>query len=132
LFRDTDPEVRNAALSFAATSSILRGQCGLAAAPVLRRVIIENEDERTRDKAVLALVSIGPDVVPFLMDSLTDSSPSVRKTAAYALGQLGEASRAALPSLVLTVKDENEEVRRDAAIALFLIDRVAARAAGVD
>src|SRR5262249_34122962 len=132
LFEDADVDVRLAALSFAASTSTLRGQSGLLAAPQLMQVITQGEDQRARARATFTLVSIGPDLALSLIAALRASSPFVRKAAAYALGQFGEAGKEAVPALLNALEDEDEEVHRDAEIALFLIDRKAARAAGID
>jgi hypothetical protein len=132
LFRDREPDVRLAALSAAASIPGFRDKDGISAVPVLIQVIEQDEDGRVRDKAIVVLTSLGPAVVPLLIQALEHPSASVRKGAAYALGQHGPESQAAIPSLIKALKDRDEEVRRDAEIALFLIDPKKAAAAGVE
>ncbi len=47
-----------------------------------------------------------------------DTSPSVRWSAAVALGKIGPDAKAAVPALIEALKDENSEMRRRVAVAL--------------
>lgn len=62
---------------------------------------------------------------------MKDRHHEVRRSAAKALGQLGTAAKDAVPALIETLKDENGDVRQDAAIALKKIDPEAAKKAGL-
>ena len=60
----------------------------------------------------------GEDVVPALADLLKDDSPEVRGAAATALGSFGEAATPALPALRRAAGDKDENVAREAGLAL--------------
>ena len=77
------------------------------------------KDRRT-DRTYLAvaddLAHLGPPAVPGLIRASRDSNPSVRRTAAAALGELADLR--AVEPLIAALKDESGWVRRDAAEAL--------------
>jgi HEAT repeat protein len=58
-----------------------------------------------------------------LIDLLQDAEPSVRQSAAEALGSLGEGSQDACPALAALRRDRHEGVRRAAAAALEKVAR---------
>ena len=60
----------------------------------------------------------GEDVVPALADLLKDDSPEVRGAAATALGSFGAAAAPALPALRRAAGDKDENVAREAGLAL--------------
>ena len=60
----------------------------------------------------------GEDVVPALADLLKDESPEVRGAAATALGSFGAAATPALPALRRAAGDKDENVAREAGLAL--------------
>jgi HEAT repeat protein len=74
--------------------------------------------------ALRVLISANHDVVPALLDLLSDSHPNLRMHAALALGELGEES--AVPALVSALDDSDANVRFHAIEAL---GRLAAAAA---
>jgi len=74
------------------------------------------------EQAAIALASMGTPAVAPLIDALNDSNPSVRRNAAWAIGELtnmleGERANAVLP-LVSLLDDGDEWVRMAAARAL--------------
>ena len=60
----------------------------------------------------------GEDVVPALAEMLKDASPEVRGAAATALGSFGAAAAPALPALRRAAGDKDENVAREAGLAL--------------
>ncbi len=82
-------------------------------------------DERARAALVLGRIGTPEWATVPLLGALDRSRPwQVRRTAAWALGQL--ADRRAIPILVETLKDEREEVASEAALALSAIGELAA------
>src|SRR5262245_16575785 len=59
---------------------------------------------------------------------LDDDNEEVRAHACYCLGQMGEDSKRAVPSLARTLKDSSDQVRINAALALSKMGRSAAGA----
>jgi HEAT repeat protein len=72
---------------------------------------------------IMPLKTLGTDTIRFLMDILKGEKWQRRRGAAWALGELKEP--AAVPGLVEALRDENENVRREAAYALLRIGRQA-------
>src|SRR4051794_38322103 len=70
-----------------------------------------------------------PSEVAQLVTQLHDESPSVRWAAAYALGGIGPAAKAAAPELVRLLNDPDKGVRGSAAYALGRIGPAAEAAA---
>ena len=105
------------------------GMVGAAAVPAL----IETWREASEDTsspgseaesfrhATYALSAIGEPAVPALIDTLQDKNESIRASAAYALGDIGNAAQDAVPSLTQALRDESAWVRRHATEALGLI-----------
>jgi hypothetical protein len=109
---------------------------GLSAVQPLIEVMEENNaeiqsfiDERDRgiifanslrrnigDCAVKSLVEIGVPAIEPLSVALQAESPSVRKGAAKAMGQIGDAR--VIAPLILALKDKNENVRQESSVAL--------------
>jgi len=78
-------------------------------------------DPDVRQHSAIALAAIGPEAIPALIQVLTDKIKERRAAAAYALGQMGEAARDAMPSLLTVLKDDDAAVRRSAAQAISRI-----------
>jgi hypothetical protein len=90
--------------------------------------LLENPDAALRWWGALGLVALGTGATPAepaLRDALADESPSVRITAAEALGVLGDHA-AALPVLVKSLEHESPLVRL---MAMNVLDRFGAQAA---
>ncbi len=101
------------------------GAVGAPAVPALieiwgeaSRSGVETESFR---HATYALSGIGAPAVPALIDTLQDENESIRMSAAYALGDIGNAAQDAVPSLTQALRDESAWVRRHATEALGLI-----------
>ena len=73
-------------------------------------------DSGVRRTAALALGKIGEPAVEPLIAALKDSVGDVRRTAAEALGKVGD--RRAVEPLIAALKDSDDYVRREAAEAL--------------
>ncbi len=79
---------------------------GVAAVPVLRRGLAD-EDDVVRRRAAVAAASLGADAVALLPDlraRLSDVSPEVRAAAMDAIGAMGEKGRAGVPDLIRLLK----------------------------
>lgn len=91
------------------------------AVPILIQAL-ENQDRGVRWGAAWVLGEIGPEAkeaVPALSKALVeDEDAMVRQQAAEALRDIGPAAKEAVPALIQALKDENEDVRMYAAIAL--------------
>ncbi len=92
---------------------------------------LKDSDPGVRNRAALALGSIGPsaaEAVPDLIRSLKHSDASLRSHAAFALLRLGEPAKKAIPELRDALEDrKSAEVRLFAAQALWELDRDAKR-----
>ena len=75
--------------------------------------------------ATYALSAIGEPAVPALINALQDENESIRASAAYALGDIGDSAQDAAPLLTQALRDESAWVRRHAAEALGLIGQPA-------
>ena len=105
------------------------GTVGAPAVPAL----IETWQEASRSgletesfrHATYALSTIGEPAVPALINALQDEDESIRASAAYALGDIGDAAQEAVPSLTQALRDESAWVRRHATEALGIIGQPA-------
>jgi vesicle coat complex subunit len=86
---------------------------------------LQSANQQQRISAIESLVGLGKPVVPALVRALKDKNPSVRSSAAIALGKMGVQATSAVPSLSHALQDENLEVRRSAAIAMGKLGRPA-------
>ena len=86
----------------------------------------ENQDEALRLEAAYVLGTIGPSVIPTLIEMLRDDSEDVSRHATFALGASGGS---AIPALIKALDDTNESVRANAAFALGDIGQLAQDAA---
>lgn len=88
-------------------------------------VAMRESDLGVRDAAADALVRIGPPAFDALVDALDDPSWDVRRTAALALGRLGD--QRATGRLLLALRDNSDPwLRQDAALALGQIGDLSA------
>jgi HEAT repeat protein len=121
-----DPELR------LETMRTLRaiGPAAIAAVPALLERLEREEGSHRRMVAANALVAIGssdPRLVEFLCEGLSDELDDVRAEAGLGCARLGEACRAAAPSLRTALEDGNLFVRTFAAWALERLEPGSAR-----
>ncbi len=95
-------------------------------APLIEK--LKSNDESERENAVDTLVEKGGEAVPALREALKDRDKEVRRSAAYALEQIGAEAASAVPELKEALKDRDKKVRRSAAYALEQIGAEAASA----
>jgi HEAT repeat protein len=111
--RDGDVNVRRAA-----ARALTRLPNTTSAIPALIESL-KDPDPFVRDNAVDALAVMHPgDVVPSLIRALRDPNPNARRRGADTLARIGRETQDAWPGLIELLKDENEEVRKAATIAL--------------
>jgi hypothetical protein len=91
---------------------------GPAAAPAIPALIKMLQDKEVAVIAASDLYYIGPDVIPPLIEALTNRNAQVRKFAAAILARFPSQIRPAAPLLLSCLKDEDYEVRETAAYAL--------------
>jgi HEAT repeat protein len=78
---------------------------------------------QVRGMTALSLGQLGyPETVPPLIGAIGDEIPAVRKAAAVALGAIGPAAREALTPLATASRDDNKDVREEAAKAVQKIN----------
>jgi HEAT repeat protein len=109
--KDPDREIRRSALEALAQY----GADAKAAVPGLRD-ILKGKDKTLHPNALDVLSQLGPaakDAIPELIELLED--PSLRESAATALGKIG---KPAVPALKEALKDNNAKVRAGACMAL--------------
>jgi len=86
--------------------------------PAMERVF-QGADDAAIYEALDALAGVGPTAVPRLISAL--KREKVRPYVVYMLGQIGAASKPAVPELAKLLNDENPDVRHETAIALAKI-----------
>ncbi len=101
------------------------GSEAASAIPVLIRVL---EDEHAGEAAAYALSRIGPEAVPYLVQSLNNRYPNARANAAWALGRIGAlgyldpvVAGTVVSTLIQALRDKSPIVRANAAGALGTI-----------
>lgn len=95
------------------------------AIPAIQRAF-ENADEKIATAALGAVVGLGEEGVPLLIDLL--KLPKAKVHIVSILGEMGPKAAGAVDALAGLLQDENEEVRREAAIALGKIGPAAKKA----
>ena len=75
-------------------------------------------ERQLREAATRALVQVGEQAAPPLVEALRDERAAVRRWAAQTLGVLGAAGRSAADPLLDALEDSDESVRQAAAKAL--------------
>ena len=89
-----------------------------AAVPALTRSL-NDPSWQVRDLAAMALVAVGPDAVPPLLEALVEEDGSVRDLlVVWTLGEIGPDARSATPLLEKVLRNEHAGLRRRAAQAL--------------
>jgi len=101
---------------------------GSAAKEAIPELILALRDENllVRQNATSALVILGDDAVPGLVEDLKEKDPVIRAAAAETLGKIGSQKalstrKAALLALIKAMGDENERVRKAATQAYEII-----------
>jgi HEAT repeat protein len=95
-------------------------------------VMLKDRNAEVRREAASALAAIGPAAVHGLVAMLKDGHSADRYWAVRALGQIGPGARAAVPHMLVALKDKHHQVRREAREALMKIDpETAHRAMGL-
>src|SRR5438552_3804422 len=96
------------------------GNRAAEAVPALIRRLAAEESAKVREAIAFALGEIGreslkavedPNLVPALAQALKDPDALVRRSSAYALGNLGDRAEPARPALEALLKDDKAEVR---------------------
>jgi HEAT repeat protein len=85
------------------------------------RASLQSEDAevRLRSRQIIDRIQTS---LPYLLDSLKDADPKVRKEAAEVLERLGPALKKAVPALEAALRDKESSVREAALNALIAID----------
>lgn len=96
----------------------LLGAEARAACPVLGRLASDPDKAGARERAMEALIKIGPEALPELVSILTNTIAPRREKAAEAIGGFGTNALAALPVLLRCTVDKDEKVVISAAVAL--------------
>lgn len=84
--------------------------------------VLKDRDAEMRVSAANALVEIGAESVPGLVDVLLDGDAELRGTAASCLGKIGPPAKDALPALRRALADEDRITRVNAEWAVRQID----------
>src|SRR5262249_12686705 len=120
--KDTDPNVR-------ATAAAVLGSLGKDATgnkelvPTLVAALNDSNFE-VRQMAAMALAATGKESVPALQEALRDKDKELRANAAHVIGQLGSSAQETVPSLVASLKKEQDGmVRRQIVFALHQVVR---------
>lgn len=110
--KNKDPEVRQLAIRGLA-------ELGPAVKPFLPGLAecLGDDDLIVSGRARQILVKFGADSVPFFLKTLQDRNPKVRRSAVFALGQIGPPAKEAVPLLVEMLKNDDQgelawEIRR--------------------
>jgi HEAT repeat protein len=83
--------------------------------------VLGDLDGEVRLSAAVALANVGAEAVEPLTATLSDKNSDARASAAYGLGLIGGPAAPATEALIKALKDEEREVRRQAAQALARI-----------
>ena len=91
------------------------GASAKSAVPALNQALFNNPDNT---EASLALVVIGPEAMPSVMQGTTNNDPRIRAAAVRTLGGMSFDADAVVPVLIKSLKDDSGEVRFSAAFSL--------------
>ncbi len=126
LMKHDDPAVRFQAVR--ALSKI--GEAAIPQVPELIQLMANDPSDKVREIAAEAIGALGPaaavkypETIPALARALKDSAWNVRRDAVRSLGQLGPAARSVLAQVKPLEKDENERVKKAAAVAVQQIEK---------
>src|SRR5262249_44036943 len=90
---------------------------GPDAAPAIPRLVQLLTNAQTCNSAAVALVNIGSNSLPALLDALTNENKYARLEVAGAIGQIGDAGEEAIPGLLECIKSDTDPGVRGNAIA---------------
>ncbi len=104
------------------------GPAAKDAIPAIGRLALEAIAAREKDPKLPcyfldSLHKLGPDVVPLLVEMMAQPGTEGRAQAFKELAKLGPAAAKAAPQLTKLLKHENLEIRRDAAIVLWKVEK---------
>jgi HEAT repeat protein len=116
-----DLESTNAEVVQAARKAL--ADLGPDAAPAIPQLARMLNEAGTGNSAAWALVQIGTNSLPVLLDALTNGNTNARLEVAGAIGWLREAAEEAVPGLVECMKDDDSGVRGNAIAALQAIPK---------
>ena len=113
-----EPDLKAKSSAIAAISEL--GPEAKEATPALIETIrqVRNGDKRMLVACNDALLGMGKEAVPYLIDLLKDDTWEMRRGSAWMLGKLGPEAKDAVPALTEALNDPNEVVRLKAAEAL--------------
>ena len=109
---DDGQELTN--LEFSADGNYIVYASGPLAAPAIPQLAQMLYSDRTANRAAFALVDIGTNSLPFLIEALQNGNRSARLEAALAVGEFRGAGEAAVPALVACMKYDDDSVRVNA------------------
>jgi len=113
--KDADPKYRRGAVEALGAHARRNKQL----IPVVVGILNHDEDDSVGSTAAQALLELGKEGVPLLVDVLKDKSSRGRLQAARTLGWIGAGTRAeAVPILSQTLQEEDWTLRRDSIGAL--------------
>lgn len=105
------------------------GKAARSAAPVLCQHMLADDDARVRAACAAALIEIvpdTPDAVEHLRKATKDPNNIVRTHAVTALGKMGPKAKAAVPTLIEALTDDDDQtVRISASLALVDVGEAA-------
>jgi HEAT repeat protein len=116
-----DLESTNAQVVQAARQAL--AELGPEAAPAIPQLARMLNDGRTCNSAAWALVKIGTNALPALVDALTNGNRYARLEVAGAISWFREDAEGAVPGLVECMKDEDPGARGNAIAALQAIPK---------
>ncbi len=93
-------------------------------------VYVAGSEPRAANRAVDALILLGPSAVDGLRETLQNADVFVRVSAASVLERFGPSARSAIPELTEALKDSHPLMREEAARALGQMGPLAAQDAG--
>jgi HEAT repeat protein len=99
------------------------GASARSSLPAVKRLMLD-PDPHTRSLAARTLAAIdrtGKDVLPDLLEMLSDRDAWVRMGVLNALGEMGPAAKPTLERIRVALRDSTEKVRLNAAVALWRI-----------
>ena len=92
----------------------------------IKRYVLDLGTPKLNNDEFEALVRCGAPAVPALSQALKNDRAEVRASAAYALGQIGQAAYVAVPNLVMILRDDSSNDVR--AIAAYTLGRIGSKA----